>query len=74
MKHKEHKPRNLFEEYAWLAQFHQLKDPLERLKKRIDFEAFRSLLERALDKPNAGVGGCKPYDYSPEDESVLRLM
>ena len=63
MKHKNPKPRNLFEEADRLAKLSQLKDPLEKFNQRIDFEQFRSLLEKALEKPNAGVGGCKPYDY-----------
>jgi len=41
----------------------QLGDPLEDLKKGVDFEMFRDILERRLTKVSKGKGGRPPYDY-----------
>ncbi len=41
----------------------KLGDPLEKLKKGIDFEIFRCLLEGRLTKLSKGKGGRPPYDY-----------
>jgi IS5 family transposase len=36
---------------------------LVKLKKRRDFELFRSVLEEAFQKEEKGIGGARPYDY-----------
>ena len=38
-------------------------DPLEKLNKNIDWEIFRSVLNKVFEKEPKGPGGCPPYDY-----------
>jgi len=46
-----------------LSKLSNLGDPLEKLKKHIDFEVFRVFLEENIDKLTKGKGGRPPYDY-----------
>jgi len=61
---KKQPTRGLFDEYHVLDKLSKLKDPLEKLSSKIDFEMFRPLLESIYGntdrKSNAGA---KPYDY-----------
>ena len=38
-------------------------DPLEKLNKNIDWEIFRSVLNKVFEKEPKGPGGFPPYDY-----------
>ena len=75
MTSKKEAERGFFDESEELLRLSQLKDPLEKLSNKIDFEIFRetlnSIYKKAAPQSHAGA---KPFDYSPEDESVLRLM
>jgi transposase len=46
-----------------LSKLSKLGDPLEKLRKEIDFELFMSILENNLYKLKKGEGGRPPYDY-----------
>lgn len=46
-----------------LTKLSQLGDPLERLKKGVDFNLFRSFLEEKLYRQPKGAGGRPAYDY-----------
>ena len=46
-----------------LSKLSKLGDPLEKLRKGVDFEMFRTLLEDSLSKEPKGPGGRPPYDY-----------
>lgn len=63
MRYKSTRPRGLFDEEFRLAKLSSQKDPLVKLKGRIDFELFRPLLEASLTKKDKGIGGARPYDY-----------
>lgn len=63
MKYKEQQAKGFFDEAFRLEKLSGQKDPLVKLKERIDFEMFRPLLEGTLDKENKGIGGARPYDY-----------
>lgn len=63
MKYKSPQPKKLFDEEFRLEKLSSQKDPLVKLKERIDFELFRPLLEEAFHKEEKGVGGARPYDY-----------
>ena len=60
---KRHRDYGFFDQDIRLSQLSQLGDPLQRLNGGIDFEIFRSLLEKHLIKESKGKGGCPPYDY-----------
>ena len=62
-KYKHKQAKGLFDESLRLEQLTATKDPLIKLKERIDFELFRPLLEEALYKEGKGIGGARPYDY-----------
>ena len=63
MKYKSPQPKKLFDEDFRLEKLSSQKDPLVKLKERIDFEIFRGLLEDTLSKESKGMGGARPYDY-----------
>jgi IS5 family transposase len=63
MQYKSPQPKKLFDEEFRLEKLSSQKDPLVKLKERIDFELFRPLLEEAFHKEAKGVGGARPYDY-----------
>ena len=63
MHYKTTKPKGFFDEEFRLEKLSEQKDPLVKLKKRIDFELFRSLLEETFRKEEKGIGGARPYDY-----------
>lgn len=60
---KRSKAIGFFDEDFRLDKLTKLGDPLERLNKGIDFEAFRPLLLQRLATVAKGEGGRKPYDY-----------
>jgi transposase, IS5 family len=62
-KFKRHNDYGFFDQDIRLSKLSHLGDPLERLKKGIDFEVFRSILEKNLSKLPKGPGGRPPYDY-----------
>ena len=66
MSHRKYKAKHtkgFFDESFRLDQLTVQKDPLVKLKERIDFELFRPLLEESLHKEGKGIGGARPYDY-----------
>lgn len=62
-KYKHKQAKGFFDESHRLEQLTATKDPLIKLKERIDFELFRPPLEEALYKEGKGIGGARPYDY-----------
>lgn len=62
-KYKVKQAKGFFDESDRLAQLKATKDPLIKLKERIDFELFRPQLEEAMYKEGKGIGGARPYDY-----------
>ena len=60
---KRHTDYGFFDQDIRLSKLSQLGDPLQRLNRGIDFEIFRSLLEKHLIKESQGKGGRPPYDY-----------
>ncbi|MEK7762983.1 MAG: IS5 family transposase [Nitrospirota bacterium] len=63
MQYKSPQPKKLFDEEFRLEKLSEQKDPLVKLKERIDFELFRTLLEETFCKEEKGIGGARPYDY-----------
>lgn len=61
--YKDKQAKGFFDESFRLEQLTGQKDPLVKLKERIDFELFRPLLEETLYKEGKGIGGARPYDY-----------
>ena len=62
-KYKRYKDYGFWDQDIRLRKLSQLGDPLEKLYKEINFEAFRKLLEERLTKMDRGLGGRPPYDY-----------
>ena len=60
---KRHKDYGFFDQDIRLTKLSSLGDPLERLIKGVDFEEFRSLLEKGFTRIAKGKGGRPPYDY-----------
>lgn len=60
---KRHRDYGFFDQDIRLSKLSQLGDPLEKLKKGVDFELFRLLLESSLEKTTKGKGGRPPFDY-----------
>ena len=59
---KKKNAKSLFDEELRLKKLSEKKDPLELLKKNIDWEIFRDIAERETLKEDRGVGGKPPYD------------
>jgi transposase len=57
------KQHGFFDEHGRLEELSKLGDPLERLNTYIDWEQFRGILNRALQKEPKGPGGRPPFDY-----------
>lgn len=58
------KDRGLFDEYNVLEKLSGLRDPLEKLNSKIDFELFRQPLDAICRKEERkSNAGAKPYDY-----------
>lgn len=56
--------RGFFDEYQQLEKLSKLKDPLEKLKAKINFELFRETLNSIYKRTEAkSTAGAKPYDY-----------
>lgn len=62
-KFKRHRDYGFFDQDIRLTKLSELGDPLDKLNKGVDFEAFRSILEEKLTKITKGKGGRPPYDY-----------
>jgi transposase, IS5 family len=61
---KRHKDYGFFDQDIRLTKLSELGDPLDRLRKGVDFELFRSFLEDKLSSGlKKGIGGRPPYDY-----------
>src|SRR6266478_8932178 len=63
MKYKLPQAKGFFDEEFRLGKLAEQKDPLVKLKDRINFELFRALLEKTFSKDEKGIGGARPYDY-----------
>lgn len=63
VRYKEKVSSGLFDEERRMLELSVVRDPLEALRGRIDWEGFRPLLEEVLRKEAKGVGGARPYDY-----------
>ena len=57
------KQKGFFDENDRLKELSVLGDPLEKLNKYIQWENFRGILKRTLEKEAKGPGGRPPYDY-----------
>jgi transposase len=57
------KQHGFFDENDRLKELSKLGDPLERLNTYIDWEQFRGILTRTLQKEHKGSGGRPPFDY-----------
>ena len=61
---KKQTTRGFFDEYEQLEKLSKLKDPLEKLKSKIDFELFRETLNTIYEKTERkSKAGAKPFDY-----------
>lgn len=59
-----HPARGFFDEYEQLEKLSKLKDPLEKLSSKINFELFREELNSIYKKTDAkSTAGAKSYDY-----------
>lgn len=63
MNYKTKQGRGFFDEEFRLEKLATQKDPLVKLKEKINFELFRPLLEEAFHEEEKGIGGARPYDY-----------
>lgn len=64
MTNKKQPARGFFDEDEQLEKLSKLKDPLEKLSDRIDFESFRGTLESIYEKTDRkSAAGAKPFDY-----------
>lgn len=64
MTSKKQPERGLFDEMGQLEKLSKLRDPLEKLSGRIDFEAFRETLSGIYEKTDRkSMAGAKPFDY-----------
>ena len=64
MTNKKQSERGLFDELEQLEKLSKMRDPLEKLSRRIDFEAFRETLnEIYLKTDRKSLAGAKPFDY-----------
>ncbi len=57
------KQRGLFDEADRLQEISKLGDPLEKLNTVIDWNIFKPILKKAMQKEAKGPGGRPPYDY-----------
>jgi transposase, IS5 family len=64
MTNKKQASRGLFDEQEQLEKLSKLKDPLEKLSQRIDFETFRETLNGIYEKTDRkSLAGAKPFDF-----------
>ena len=64
MSSKKQPARGFFDEYEQLEKLSKLKDPLEKLNSKIDFELFRETLNAIYQKTERkSEAGAKQYDY-----------
>jgi IS5 family transposase len=54
---------NFLAEFDRLGRLSDMGDPLEKISGAVDFEQFRPILNKALNKQARGLGGRTPYDY-----------
>jgi len=52
-----------FDEDDRLKRLSEMGDPLEKIAKTMDFEIFRAILNKTMEKKDRGVGGRMPWDY-----------
>ena len=57
------KQKWFFDENDRLVELSKIGDPLEKLNKYINWEDFRGILTKALNKEAKGPGGRPPFDY-----------
>ena len=57
------KQKGFFDENDRLIELSKIGDPLEKLNKYINWEDFRGILTKALNKEAKGPGGRRPFDY-----------
>ena len=57
------KQKGFFDENDRLNELSKIGDPLERLNTYIEWEQFREIVTRALQKDAKGPGGRPPFDY-----------
>jgi hypothetical protein len=57
------KQHGFFDENDRLKELSKTRDPLERLNIYIDWEQFRGMLNKVLQKEPKGPGGRPPFDY-----------
>ena len=60
---KKHRDYGFFDQDIRLSKLSQLGDPLEKLNNGIDFEIFRTILEKNFEKVVKGKGGRRAFDY-----------
>ena len=60
---KKHRDYGFWDQDIRLSKLSQLGDPLEKLKKGVDFEMFRKLFEERLSHEPQGKGGRPHKDY-----------
>ncbi len=64
MTSKKRATRGFFDEFEQLERLSKLKDPLEKLNAKIDFELFRDTLNTIYEKTERkSKAGAKPFDY-----------
>ena len=64
MTNKKQSERGLFDELEQLEKLSKMRDPLEKLSHRIDFEVFRETLNGIYEKlDRKSLAGAKPFDY-----------
>jgi hypothetical protein len=52
-----------FDEDRRLARLSEMGDPLEKVSRAVDWEIFRSILNKVFHKEDRGAGGRPPWDY-----------
>ena len=57
------KEKGLFDEEDRLRVLSKLGDSLEKLNEKINWEIFKPILKKALNKESKGLGGRPAYDY-----------
>ena len=65
------KQKGFFDENDRLKELSELGDPLEKLNKYIQWENFRGILKRKLEKDAKGSGGSSPYDYAMKFKIII---
>jgi len=56
------KSHGLFDEHFRFEKISKLKDPMEKLKRYINWEDFRSILDQAFRETETSIEGPSPFD------------